>query len=303
MRGSVYYQSAQLVKIIFQEGTKKDDRLNPTHPHYQKVASYKTMESYRNIWNNFFNYLKEHWKIKDFTKIESIHVASYIEYKIEYYPSRLYLNKIISAIGKLEIALVKYAVEHNLNRSYNFSIREKIKKSAVDLELVANNYHNRAYSKPLEIIALLQPEHSIAAMIQYEGGARLEAVSLIKQTQLKGRKKDNITKTEKAVLWTKEKGGKEGEVFVSIDTYKKLEQIIHINKIFKINKNNYLDDIKKTCIGLEVPTDGSHGFRWNFAQRRLFEYAQADYSYEESLLGVSKEMKHNRASITMHYLG
>jgi len=303
MRGSVYYQSAQLVKMIFQEGAKKADRLNPAHPHYQKVASYKTMESYRNIWNNFFNYLKEHWKIKDFTKIESIHVASYIEYKIEYYPSRLYLNKIISAIGKLEIALVKYAVEYNLNKSYDFSIREKIKKSAVDLELVANNYHNRAYAKPLEIIALLRPEHSIAAMIQYEGGARLEAVSLIKQPQLKGLKKDNITKTEKAVIWTKEKGGKEGEVLVSTDTYQKLEQIIRINKIFKINKNNYLEDIKRTCIDLGVPADGSHGFRWNFAQRRLFEYAQADYSYEKSLLGVSKEMKHNRASITMHYLG
>ena len=60
MRGSVYYQSSQLVKQIFQEGLKKEDKINPNHEHYQMVSSYKTMESYRRVWNNFFNYLLEH---------------------------------------------------------------------------------------------------------------------------------------------------------------------------------------------------------------------------------------------------
>ena len=43
------------------------------------------MESYRSIWNNFFNYLLEHWKIKDCEKINSEHIAAYMDYKIEYY--------------------------------------------------------------------------------------------------------------------------------------------------------------------------------------------------------------------------
>jgi len=47
----------------------------------------------------------------------------------------------------------------------------------------------------------------------------------------------------------------------------------------------------------------SHGLRWNFAKNRLLEYASAGYTYEQSLLLVSKEMKHNRASITEHYIG
>ena len=105
MRGSVYYQSSQLVKQIFESGAKKEDRINPNHEHYQKVASFKTMESYRNIWNNFFNYLKEHWNIKDFEKIESEHIQAYMEYKVEYYPSKQYLEKISASLGKLEIAL------------------------------------------------------------------------------------------------------------------------------------------------------------------------------------------------------
>ncbi|MCT7473613.1 hypothetical protein N5T11_10465, partial [Aliarcobacter cryaerophilus] len=37
-------------------------------------------------------------------------------------------------------------------------------------------------------------------------------------------------------------------------------------------------------------------------KRRMFEYGKADYSYSDSLQQVSYEMKHNRASITEHYL-
>lgn len=60
MRGSVYYQTAQLTKIIFFEGAKKEQRIDPEHEYYQCVASFSTMETYRSVWNNFFNYLREH---------------------------------------------------------------------------------------------------------------------------------------------------------------------------------------------------------------------------------------------------
>lgn len=42
---------------------------------------------------------------KKFWKISSEHVQAYMDYKIEYYPSKQYLEKISAAIGKLEIAL------------------------------------------------------------------------------------------------------------------------------------------------------------------------------------------------------
>ena len=125
MRGSVYYQSSQLVKQIFQAGAKKEDKINPNHEHYQMVSSFKTMESYRRVWNNFFNYLKEHWKIKDFEKISSEHVHAYMDYKIEYYPSKQYLEKISAALGKLEIALKNFSKNiHKIEKYYDFSIRQ-----------------------------------------------------------------------------------------------------------------------------------------------------------------------------------
>ena len=304
MRGSVYYQSSQLVKQIFEVGAKKEDKINPDHEHYQMVASYKTMESYRAIWNNFFNYLLEHWKLKDFEKIEPHHIQAYMDYKVEYYPSKQYLEKISAALGKLEIALKKFAKNiHNVDREYDFSIRQTILDEDRDLKYVSNNYHNRAYNNPLFLIENLKdPLHKIAAKIQYEGGARIEGVALIKKDQMMGIKVDSITNKEVGIVLTKEKGGKSGEVLVSIDTYTNLNSYILEYDKFKINRQKYYNDIKQAAISLNENPEASHGLRWNFAKRRMFEYGKAGYSYEECLQQVSYEMKHNRASITQHYL-
>ncbi|MBP6713582.1 MAG: hypothetical protein KA157_06575 [Aliarcobacter sp.] len=304
MRGSVYYQSAQLVKQVFEAGAKKEDKINPDHEHYQFVSSYKTMESYRAVWNNFFNYLLEHWKIKDFEKIENYHIQSYIDYKVEYYPSKQYLEKISAAIGKLEVALKKFAKNiHNVDREYDFSIRQTILDEARDLKYVSNNYHNRAYNNALLLIENLKdPLHQLAAKIQYEGGARIEGVALIKKDQMMGIKVDSITNKEVGIVLTKEKGGKEGEILVSIDTYTNLNSYILEYDKFKINRQKYYNDIKQAAIASNETQEASHGLRWNFAKRRMFEYGKAGYSYEECLQQVSYEMKHNRASITQHYL-
>ncbi|TLS95639.1 site-specific integrase [Aliarcobacter cibarius] len=305
MRGSVYYQSSQLVKQIFQEGLKKEDKINPNHEYYKMVSSYKTMESYRRVWNNFFIYLKEHWKIKDFEKIEAQHIEAYMDYKIEYYPSKQYLEKISAALGKLEIALKKFSKNiHKIEKDYDFSIRQVILDQTRDLKFVANNYHNRAYNNPELLISNLKNSmHQLAAKIQLEGGARIEGVALIKPEQLLGIKTDKVTKTQKGIIFTKEKGGKQGEVLVSLETYAELENYISLNSKFKINRQDYYNDIKQAALISKEISEGSHGLRWNFAKRRMFEYGKAGYSYSDSLQQVSYEMKHNRASITEHYLG
>lgn len=263
------------------------------------------MESYRSIWNNFFNYLKEHWNIKDFEQIESQHIQAYMDYKVEYYPSKQYLEKISAALSKLEIALQKFTKEiHGIEKKYDFSIRQTILDEARDLKFVANNYHNRAYINPTLLIQNLQnPLHKLAATIQYEGGARIEGVAFIKPEQVLGTKLDSITSIQKGIIFTKEKGGKAGEVLISLYTYNELQNYLFQNPKFKINRQAYYQDIKQAALLTFEVAEGSHGLRWNFAKRRMFEYAQAGYSYGESLQQVSYEMKHNRANITEHYLG
>ena len=265
------------------------------------------MDTYRSIWNNFFNYLKEHWKLKNCELITEEHVEAYFEYKIEYYPSKQYAEKISAAIGKLEVALNRYSkIMHDNPKEYNFNIRQTILNNARDLKLVANNYTNRVYQYPEDIINNLSTkEHQLAASIQLEGGARVEGVGLIKQEQLKGYRVDEISGIEKGVVETKEKGGKVGDVLLNIDTYKKLERyFLDTSKLlFIINYQKYADDIKVACLAMRNSSKGSHGFRWTFAQNRVREYQKYGYTYEQALQGVSWEMKHFRASITEHYLG
>lgn len=308
LRGSVYYQSSLLVKTIFIEGAKKEDRINPNHPHYGCIASYKTMESYKKVWDNCFNYLKEHWKIKNFELINAEHIEAYFQYKIEYYPTKQYAQKLNSALGKLELALNRYSKEKYPNNpiQYDFNIRQNILDNARDLKLVANNYQNRTYQNPLIIIQnLSNPLHQLAATIQLQGGARSEGVTLIKLEQLKGYKIDDITKQTVGVIETKEKGGKVGDILVSPKTYAQLQTYFQQNPDtnFKIKYQEYSSDIKTTCQRLNITPKGSHGFRWTFAQNRVREYQKHGYSYEQALQGVSWEMKHFRASITEHYLG
>lgn len=305
MRGSVYYQTGQLAKAIFVEGAKKEDRINPEHLHYKCMASFKSMKSYRDVWNNLGNYLKEHWSLKDFEKITAEHIDAYISYKIEYYPSKQYLEKIVSALGKLEDALKRFTLHtYGEEKGYDFSIRQNKLHYARVQNLVADGYHNRVYQDPDVIIENLSlTKHKVAAQIQLFGGARSEGVTLIKQEQLKGIAIDPITKQEVGIIETKEKGGKVGDVMVEIYVYEYLQDIIEVEGVFRIKYQEYADDIRQTCLNLGIKPHGSHGFRWTFARNRVRTYQDHGYTYEQALQGVSWEMKHFRSDITEHYLG
>ena len=47
---------------------------------------------------------------------------------------------------------------------------------------------------------------------------------------------------------------------------------------------------------------GSHGLRWNFARERFHNLMENGYTYEQALAQVSRELGHERADITKHYL-
>jgi len=301
----VYFQTAQLAKIIFKEGSLKVDRVNPEHEDYQCVASFSTMEAYRQIWNNFGKYLREVWDIRNFEKVESIYVEDYIDMKISDGCSKQYIEKISAAFSKLEIALRKFNAEY-ANRKIIFNFKKKslgiaLHKKSGKLE---SNCQNRAYSEPEKIIGNLDnPLFKLAASIQYEGGARYKGIKKIKMNHLKGTRVDEVSSKLVGVIETKEKGGRIGDVLVSIDTYKALKKVLEREKVFKIDYRNYARAIRDCCLSLGVECHGSHGFRWNFTKKRLIEYQNIGYSYDDSLSKVSFEMKHNRKIITEHYLG
>jgi integrase len=306
MRGSPYHiVTHELIPVIFQAGAKKTERIDPNHPSYGKVSSFRTMDAYKQSWLQLMFFLKGQFHLSDPEKIDEEHIRDFMVYKTLEYPSKLYLARISAALGKLETALRfytrnKYGEEEN----YDFSIRQTVLDGARNLNLVADNYRDRAYEKPnILTSSLTEPLHRLSGQIQWESGGRIEAVGLIKKEQLRGYCIDPITGVTMGQIWSKEKGGREGMLMVLTPTYNWLKEHIEEYGRFKIDRQKYTTDIRRTCENLGIKGEGSHGFRYAFARRRMKEYMSAGYTYEQNLQSVSLEMKHNRAKITTHYLG
>ncbi|MDD2368527.1 MAG: hypothetical protein PHQ90_04435 [Sulfuricurvum sp.] len=305
MRGSPYHiVTHELIPLIFEAGAKKTDRIDPKHPSFGKVSSYKTMDAYKQTWLQLLFFLKEQFHLNDVEKIDEEHIRDFMIYKVLERPSKLYLARISAALGKLETVLTLYAKQkYGEERYYDFSIRQIVLDSARNLEMVADNYHDRAYQRP-DIVAnsLSQSSFTLAGDVQWQSGGRIEAVGIIKKEQLRGYCIDPITGVTIGQIWSKEKGGREGMLMVLTPTYNWLKEHIEEYGQFKIDRQKYTADIRRTCENLGIKGEGSHGFRYAFAQRRMKEYMKAGHTYEQSLQAVSLEMKHNRAKITTHYL-
>jgi hypothetical protein len=305
MRGTIYYQTSQLVKCIFFHNAKKGEKVDPSSNAYQHVSSFKTMETYRRIWNNLGLFIKDEYAIKDLEQIEACHIESYMLSKSEKRISKQYLEKISSALGKLEIALTKFS--HTISKkekSYDFSIRESLIDQLRKTTLVYDGYHNRAYEDPLAIISLMQKEeHQLAARIQLCSGTRFEGIGLIHPKQCIGETVDQVTQQKVFAVETKEKGGKIGAIHLGGALYNELMLHLMLYPKFKVHYQSYINDIRQACQQLYIPSEGSHGFRWCYAQNRIRESQQHGMTYEQALLQVSHEMKHNRISISEHYLG
>lgn len=337
MRGSIYFQTGALAKVLFIPGMSKSIQKLTGH-----LSNADTIETYREVWNELGIFFKDTFGIKDMQQLESKHIEAYMIAKSSQNITEQRFELISSAIGKLETALQKFDTklrEHTSSKpkEYDFSIRQSILNEAREQLLVKETSDEpkfaRNYEDPEALIgAITDEKYKLAAHIQYEGGARLEAVeridkhmtihtsklitnhlenimyeaindNLVKVPQLQGIKRDPYDNIEKGQLVTIEKGGKPGIVQISIPSYAKLQKFLEVNGVFEINIAKYRRALIKAVQETNQTYNGSHGLRWNFAQRRFQELQiLGNLTYEQALQQVSWEMKHERAEITEHYL-
>jgi integrase len=267
------------------------------------IYSYKTADTYKDIWHQFTNYTKAEFKLKDIEKTSAEHVQSYLESRISDGVALATIAKEAAALGKLENALNLYSAKYEKGNQYNFrdGIREIIKQARQELPKADPH---RAYESPEKIIDGIQdPKHQMAARSQLESGARIHEISLIKPDQLRGIGQDRGTGERCGIIEIQGKGGKIRELCVSIDTYEKISNIIGTEGKFSIDKNAYRADLRRACESIGERYSGSHGLRWTYAQNRM-EILQSDHgmSYEQSLCEVSRNLGHERPDITEHYL-
>lgn len=315
MRGGIGYQITEIFNKsgIIQIGNSKHEAKAEAREAGAKswadmgkalgIYSFKTAEGYKDTWHNFANYAKAELKLKDIEKTSAEHVQAYIENRISAGVALATISKEAAALAKLENALNLYSEKHERGNQYNFrdAIREIVKQAR--RELPKADPH-RAYGSPDRIIgAIGYISHQIAAKSQWESGARVHEISLVKPEQMRGIGQDRSTGEKCGIIEIKGKGGKVRELHVSPVTYEKISNIIEQEGRFCIDKNDYRTDLRQACESCNEKYTGSHGLRWSYAQERMERLqATCGMSYEQSLCEVSRDLGHERPDITEHYL-
>lgn len=267
------------------------------------VYSFGTADAYREVWIQFMRFAKQEYGMKDLEAASPMKIRKFLEKKIDDGVALATFAQYASACVKLGKALELYAEKTKSTRKYNFV--GQINECRVLARRVLVRFEGvRAYDSPFPLIeAIDQGIFRAGALIQVQSGARLSEMALIRYEQLLGVWQDDITGEDRGCVSIKGKGGKETTIFVHKYVYDYILSYIQKYGIFKVDKYLYRKLIRQAAWDTNQPYSGSHGLRWNFARFRMRECQQIGMCFNSSLLRVSREMGHERASITKHYLG
>jgi len=299
MRGSVVNQVQTVFKSIIRFGESKHEAKEEARQNGAKtwhdigksinIYSYNTADSYRQIAIEAFKYIKENFNVKDITKIESQHVNSYLESKIEANVKYSSFQKYAAAMEKLEVALERFT-----NQKYNFFDLTEARELAQ--KVLERTDAHRAYSDPQKLIdAVSNKTYRILAEAQLTGGFRVHELNYLKLSQFS----DNSHS-----ITVQGKGGKIREIELNEKIYNELKAIVEKsdNQKLVFSADSYRNELKAAAERTNQSYNGSHGLRWNYAQSLFKELQQSGKTYEQSLFIVSHALGHNRSDITEHYL-
>lgn len=255
------------------------------------IHSHNTADAYRETWHRCFRHARENHGLKAITQMEAKHVQSYLDEVIEKGCSRATYSQYAAGLGKLERALNMYAEKTGMKR--RFELRSGIAATREDAKHLKRFSGTRAYDNPVGVTKFAtNSEHQLAAKMMFEGGSRVNEIALIRPGQLRGEGRIEV----------QGKGGKILTPCFGPETYGALVDHLERHGEFRINKDAFRRDLKNAAQLTGQAYQGSHGLRWNFAQRRMLELREQGVGYYESLGRVSKEMGHERPDITEHYL-
>lgn len=285
------------------------------------IHSFGSWDSYRSHAHRFVDFMigKDRTSLLD---TRSVHddMAEYLEHILTYYAekkrSRQTMETLLSALGKFEYALNRYIemYYHDVPLLESEQLRlEYYARSRSLLRKSSRIFYNRAYPDPVQLIANIRNKtFQLQASLQYEGGLRAEGVGAPSNQRLKnpltasclrGIINDPVSRMVIGIVATVEKGGKETEHYVSLRTYRRLEQYL---KEFGKLESDYFEYVaainQAACVtGQYSPGRGSHGLKHNFAQERYLECIDHGLTHEQALQQTSLETSHFRLRETLTY--
>jgi len=230
--------------------------------------------------------------------------------------SRQTIETTLSALGKFAYAINQYIEKYvpgSPRLDADLIRMEFYARSRKVLRKSSKVFDNRAYPDPIRLIEHIKGStYQLQASLQYEGGLRSEGVGApsirrlknpLKKDCLLGIGTDPVNGFAKGIVISKEKGGKVTEHYVSLETYRRLEEYIEIYGTLESDYHDYLAAINEAAkaTGQYALRRGSHGLKFNFAQERYFECISYGLTHEQALQQTSLETSHFRLSETLNY--
>ena len=285
------------------------------------LRSFGSWDSYRSHAHRFVDFMigKGRTSLLDTLSVHD-DMAEYLEHMLTYYyekkRSRQTMETMLSALGKFEYALNLYIRQHCLDVPLVETEPLRLEYYALGRRVLRKSskvFDNRAYPDPVLLIATIRSKtFQLQASLQYEGGLRTEGVGApsnrrlknpLTATGLRGIIPDPVTRKPIGIVATVEKGGKETDHYVSIATYRRLEQYLKEFCRLESDYSEYVAAINLAAreTGQYSPGRGSHGLKHNFAQERYLECINQGLTHEEALQQTSLETSHFRLRETLTY--
>lgn len=309
--------------IKIREQLKAEGNPNPSKSEVaarRDIYGKDTRDDYLQVWKELLNDQKAEYGKLDADKITPDDIERFLNEKIERGVARATIQHDASALAKLQKAMNDLAKREGRDTRHDWKETLQAARNRAIKELDKDHF-DRSYREPKTLIENIQrDDHCLVAKIQLEGGARVHEASKIQAHQLAG-----IQTTRQGqqvgVYCVHGKNGKIRAITVSPATYRELEAFVEAKGQLVVDYDRYRDGLKAAALAsgqyqvikIKGRTSGqpktvqdwggTHGLRYNYAQKSYRQHIEGGMAEKEALSRVSYEMGHNRADITRLYLG
>lgn len=267
------------------------------------IYSSQTYTKYLKIGVELAKFSKEEFGLKSVENLKGKHIEAFLSSKLDDGISRNYFKQVTAACVKVQTALNWTADKFSTGKEYHWGAAIERVREVAYANYGEKETYTRHYDNPQEIIDKMSGKTQIAVEIQFYGVTRISESCSIKLENFRGVIEHPVLGRVGviAIAGDTAKGGKERLAYVPVNVYNKALAIAQEKGSFHVDHSSLRDHLKEAA-GDQYKSRQVHGMRWSGARVRMEAYISAGYSYEQSLAKTSKDMGHERISITEWYL-
>lgn len=294
---SIANQLTQVVNGLGQSKlqAKKEGDLKGQNGHAKsdKVHSRKSMDNFRSVAKNYFQYIKDTVGGRIEKSINAETAKDFVLHKLALGEIKgSTANTYLSILEKVAEGLEKMTDKKYISQTEFKEMKSEIKE-VYDLR---KEHINRAYENPSAIQAEMEKfsEYALSSQLQIELGLRIDDAINSEKWSLN----DDGTMTVSS--------SKNGITYQTAPLSEALQKAVTEakNSGYQVSETSYSNDLKEAVAnaGETWERKSSHGLRYNFAQDRMQSLLKAGKSFYEAKAQVSLELGHSRLSITDIYI-